>query len=181
MPQRGTYQTRQQEAVCALFASRPEECLTAEEAYQALFKAGSDVSKTTVYRAISRLCQTGRLRRYAPHESGEAARYQHSPCTQSHLHIRCVEPWRTCTATRRRLLPVTLASTTVSPWMKARPSSTAYAKPAGKNMRNEELYEIHPPTVYVPLLRNAALRSLRPVRPCLGSAAVHRVHDLPCL
>ena len=91
MPQRGTYQTRQQEAVCALFASRPEDCLTAEEAYQALFKAGSDVSKTTVYRAISRLCQTGRLRRYAPHESGEAARYQHSPCTQSHLHIRCVE------------------------------------------------------------------------------------------
>lgn len=91
MPQRGTYQTRQQEAVCALFASRPEDCLTAEEAYQALFKAGSDVSKTTVYRAISRLCQTGRLRRYAPHESGEAARYQHSPCTQSHLHIRCVD------------------------------------------------------------------------------------------
>ena len=33
----------------------------------------------------------GRLRRYAPHESGEAARYQHSPCTQSHLHIRCVD------------------------------------------------------------------------------------------
>lgn len=63
MPQRGTYQTRQQEAVCALFASRPEDCLTAEEAYQALFKAGSDVSKTTVYRAISRLCQTGRLDR----------------------------------------------------------------------------------------------------------------------
>lgn len=28
MPQRGTYQTRQQEAVCALFASRPEDCLT---------------------------------------------------------------------------------------------------------------------------------------------------------
>ena len=52
MSQRGTYQTRQQEAVCALFASRPEECLTAEEAYQALFRAGSDVSKTTVYRAI---------------------------------------------------------------------------------------------------------------------------------
>ena len=44
-----------------------------------------------MYRAISRLCQTGRLRRYAPHESGEAARYQHSPCTQSHLHIRCVD------------------------------------------------------------------------------------------
>lgn len=59
MPQRGTYQTRQQEAVCALFASRPEDCLTAEEAYQALFKAGSDVSKTTVYRAIPGCARQG--------------------------------------------------------------------------------------------------------------------------
>ena len=74
MSQRGTYQTRQQEAVCALFAARPQECLTAEEAYQALKLTGEDVGKTTVYRAISRLCQAGRLRRYAPHESGEAAR-----------------------------------------------------------------------------------------------------------
>ena len=90
MPQRGTYQTRQQEAVCALFASRPEDCLTAEEAYQALFKAGSDVSKTTVYRAITRLCESGELRRYAPQESGESAHYQLNRCRESHLHIRCV-------------------------------------------------------------------------------------------
>lgn len=91
MSQRGTYQTRQQEAVCALFAARPQECLTAEEAYQALKLTGEDVGKTTVYRTISRLCQAGRLRRYAPHESGEAARYQHNPCAHSHLHIRCVQ------------------------------------------------------------------------------------------
>lgn len=90
MPQRGNYQTRQQEAVEALFAARAEDCLTAEEAYLALLSGGMEVGKTTVYRAISRLCQEGRLRRYAPHESGEAARFQHNPCTESHLHIRCV-------------------------------------------------------------------------------------------
>ena len=90
MTQRGAYQTRQQEAVERLFASRPEECLTPEEAYQALAAAGMDVGKTTVYRAISKLCQSGRLRRYASQERGEAAHYQYSPCTESHLHIRCV-------------------------------------------------------------------------------------------
>ena len=95
MSARGSYQTRQQEAVARLFENQPDSCLTAEEAYQELEKElsreGLAIGKTTVYRAISRLCQTGRLRRYAPHESGEAARYQHSPCTQSHLHIRCVD------------------------------------------------------------------------------------------
>ena len=90
MTQRVAYQTRQQEAVERLFASHPEECLTPEEAYQALTSAGMDVGKTTVYRAITKLCQNGRLRRYASQERGEAAHYQYSPCTESHLHIRCI-------------------------------------------------------------------------------------------
>ena len=86
---RGAYQTKQQDAVQALFAARPEDCLTAEEACAALAKGGLDVGKTTVYRAIARLCERGRLRRYAAHESGEAARFQLNPCRESHLHIRC--------------------------------------------------------------------------------------------
>lgn len=90
MSQRGNYQTRQQEAVETLFAKRPEECLSAEEAYQELSQAGFDIGKTTIYRVISRLCQTGRLRKYAAHTSGESARFQYNPCQHSHLHIRCV-------------------------------------------------------------------------------------------
>lgn len=90
MSQRGSYQTRQQEALEALFSKRTEECLTAEEAYQALIASGLDIGKTTVYRAIARLCQTGRLRKYVSHDSGGAARFQYNPCQESHLHIRCV-------------------------------------------------------------------------------------------
>jgi len=90
MTQRGAYQTKQQEAIEALFSAREESCLTAEEVHQLLQEGGLDVGKTTVYRAITRLCQAGRLRRYAPHERGEAARYQYNPCRESHLHIRCV-------------------------------------------------------------------------------------------
>lgn len=90
MPNRGNYQTRQQDAIEALFSKRQDACLTAEEAYQALLEEGMDIGKTTVYRSITRLCQTGVLRRYATHNSGEAARFQYNSCTESHLHIRCV-------------------------------------------------------------------------------------------
>lgn len=91
MPQRSTYQTRQQDAVEALFQDSPDACFTAEEAYLALLKSGLDIGKTTVYRTLSRLCQSGHLRKYAASQSGEAALFQYSPCRESHLHIRCVQ------------------------------------------------------------------------------------------
>lgn len=91
MATRGVYQTKQQEAVADLFKKQPEACLTAEDIYQILEKRGLTIGRTTVYRAITRLCESGELRRYAPRESGEAARYQFNPCRQSHLHIRCVD------------------------------------------------------------------------------------------
>lgn len=87
--QRGSYQTRQQEAVAALFERMQENCMTAEEAYRKLLDEGMDVGKTTVYRAITKLCDAGVLRRYAPQSSSEAAQYQYNPCRESHLHIRC--------------------------------------------------------------------------------------------
>lgn len=87
--QRGNYQTRQQEAVAALFERSPEACMTADEAYRKLLDTGMDVGKTTVYRAMTKLCDAGVLRRYAPQSSSEAARYQYNPCRESHLHIRC--------------------------------------------------------------------------------------------
>lgn len=89
MSHRGSYQTRQQEALEALFAQHPGECLTADEAHRALIENGMDIGKTTVYRVITRLCQSGRLRKYVSHDSGGAAQFQYNPCQESHLHIRC--------------------------------------------------------------------------------------------
>lgn len=90
MSTRGVYQTRQQEAVIQLFHQRPGECLSAEEVHQLLEAQGLSVGKTTVYRGLSRLCESGALRRYAPQGSGDSARFQLNPCKESHLHIRCV-------------------------------------------------------------------------------------------
>ena len=55
-----------------------------------LNREGRAIGKTTVYRAITRLCESGELRRYAPQESGDSARYQLNRCRENHLHIRCV-------------------------------------------------------------------------------------------
>lgn len=90
MNSRGHYQTRQQEAVEAWFQAHPDACVDAEEIYQALLDGGEKLGKTTVYRAVTRLCETGRLRRYIAEERGGSALYQYNPCRESHLHIRCV-------------------------------------------------------------------------------------------
>lgn len=87
--QRGSYQTKQQEAVAELFQRCQSSCLTAEEAHRLLLENGMEVGKTTVYRAITKLCDQGILRRYAPESSSGSARYQYNPCRESHLHIRC--------------------------------------------------------------------------------------------
>ena len=85
---RGSYDTRQKKEIAAYFRAHPGECVTVEQVYAAL---EAKVGMTTVYRAVSRLCGEGRLRRYAPPAAGEAALYQWNPCAQSHLHIRCVD------------------------------------------------------------------------------------------
>ena len=90
MKVRGTYQTKQQEAIAALFQANTALCLTADEIHLQLSEKGEDIGRTTVYRAITRLCGENKLRRYAPHQSGEAACYQWNPCKENHLHIRCV-------------------------------------------------------------------------------------------
>ena len=88
MAERGKYQTRQQEEIAEYFRERPEDCVTAEAVYSAL---GAKVGMTTVYRAVSRLCEEGVLRRYAAKTAGEPSLYQFNPCRESHLHIRCVD------------------------------------------------------------------------------------------
>ena len=87
--ERGSYQTKQQEAILALFQAEPNLCLTAEEVHLRLLALGLDVGKTTVYRGVTRLCEAGKLRKYTSHEKGEAAAYEWNNCGENHLHIRC--------------------------------------------------------------------------------------------
>ena len=88
MGERGRYQTKQMDIIAEYFREHPEECSTAEDIYAAL---GTDVGMSTVYRAVSRLCEEGFLRRYIAQSVGEAALYQLNPCQECHMHIRCLD------------------------------------------------------------------------------------------
>ncbi len=88
MATRGAYQTKQKEVIVDYFRAHPDACVTAEEIHAEL---GADVGMTTVYRAVTRLCEEGVLRRYMPQNAGGAALYQLNPCEGSHMHIRCVD------------------------------------------------------------------------------------------
>ncbi|NLV58030.1 MAG: transcriptional repressor [Clostridiales bacterium] len=89
MLERGRYKTKQQRAVLAFFEAGKERCFTVEEVHAHLSDSGREVGLTTVYRAITRLCEEGVLRRYTPAEIGDAAYYQYNSCKDNHLHIRC--------------------------------------------------------------------------------------------
>lgn len=91
MPIRGKYKTHQREAVLGWFEEHPDLCVDAETVYNALHEKGQQVGKTTIYRAISNLCAENILRKYSTDEQDHSAIYQYSPCTDSHLHIRCTK------------------------------------------------------------------------------------------
>ena len=89
MPPRGDYQTQRKDAVEAYFEQNADRCLTAEDCCRQLSSEGVAIGITTIYRAITRLYEAGRLRRYAPSERGKAATYQYNGCQDQHLHMVC--------------------------------------------------------------------------------------------
>ena len=89
MPPRGDYQTERKDAVEAYFKQHADQCLTAEECCRYLSDHGMAIGKTTIYRAVTKLCDAGRLRRYMPSEQGKAALYQFNACKEHHLHMVC--------------------------------------------------------------------------------------------
>lgn len=89
MPSRGAYQTERKHAVVAYFEQHAGQCLTVDDCCRYLSDRGLSIGRTTVYRAITQLCEAGRLRRYAPSEQGKAASYQYNGCKAHHLHMVC--------------------------------------------------------------------------------------------
>ncbi len=89
----GGYRTRQRTAILQYFRAHPHAHLTAEELCDALRSGGITIGKSTVYRTLDMLEESGTVRRFtmAP---GESACYQyaggsHEQC-RAHLHLKCV-------------------------------------------------------------------------------------------
>ncbi|MCQ2462014.1 MAG: transcriptional repressor [Clostridia bacterium] len=87
------YKTKQRETVCAFLKNNPSHSFTVDELYEQLKKTQAVVGKTTVYRCLDGLVNSGEVRKFFSHRGGSAS-YQfvgnHSECTE-HFHLKCTE------------------------------------------------------------------------------------------
>lgn len=83
------YKTRQRQEVLAVFSSSPMDSISAAEVRSTLLSKGVPVGRTTVYRAIERLVQEGRLFALPKARASDPARYQYRASPAKSISIRC--------------------------------------------------------------------------------------------
>lgn len=85
------YQTKQKRSVLACLRANSDRAMTAQELTALLCAEGTQVGKTTVYRCLDKLSQSGLVRRFSAGR-GQSATFQlmehHQDCSE-HLHLKC--------------------------------------------------------------------------------------------
>ena len=87
------YQTKQKQSVLACLRANSTRALTIEELTALLHAQGEQIGKTTVYRWVDKLVQSGDVRKF-PAERGKSAAFQlmeHPQSCEEHLHLKCVQ------------------------------------------------------------------------------------------
>jgi Fur family ferric uptake transcriptional regulator len=87
------YKTRQRDQILRYFTEHRREHITAEALAEALRARNMRVGKSTIYRYLDILVQSGRLQRYVPDESaGACYQYVEDPgACAGHFHLRCTD------------------------------------------------------------------------------------------
>lgn len=88
---KNTYKTKAREVIILFLKDHAEQRLTAREIYDAVCNDDVEVNRTTVYRNLDRLCETGELLRFKePNQDAWCYQYSedHEHCTE-HMHARC--------------------------------------------------------------------------------------------
>lgn len=93
MPESRAYHTKQRAAVLAYFRTHPHAHVTAEELAAALRDDGITVGKSTIYRALDKLVESGIIRRFTLNPTDSAC-YQYAGgeggTCHSHFHLKCL-------------------------------------------------------------------------------------------
>ncbi|MBR6314463.1 MAG: transcriptional repressor [Clostridia bacterium] len=86
------YKTKQKQSLLRVLRENSERALTIEEWTALLHKQGAPIGKTTVYRWMDKLVESGLVRKFTAGR-GQSATFQpvepHRDC-DSHLHLKCV-------------------------------------------------------------------------------------------
>jgi Fe2+ or Zn2+ uptake regulation protein len=88
---KSTYKTKAREVIMAYLKGHPEQRLTAREIYEEACSGEVEVNRTTVYRNLDRLCETGELMRFKePNRDAWYYQYsaEHEHCDR-HMHAQC--------------------------------------------------------------------------------------------
>ncbi|MBO6240879.1 MAG: transcriptional repressor [Butyrivibrio sp.] len=88
---KSTYKTKAREMIIAYLKEHPEQRLTAREIYEAVCSGNVEVDRTTVYRNLDRLCESGELMRFKePNRDAWYYQYsaEHEHCDR-HMHAQC--------------------------------------------------------------------------------------------
>ena len=88
---KSVYKTKAREVIIAYLKEHSEQRLTARELYEAVCEQDVEINRTTVYRNLDRLCETGEIMRFKePNQDAWYYQYseKHEHCN-SHIHGQC--------------------------------------------------------------------------------------------
>ncbi len=88
---KSTYKTKAREVIITYLKNHSEQRLTAREIYEAVCGQEVEINRTTVYRNLDRLCETGELMRFKePNRDAWYYQYsaKHDHCDE-HMHAQC--------------------------------------------------------------------------------------------
>ena len=88
---KSVYKTKAREVIIAYLKEHSEQRLTARELYEAVCEQDVEINRTTVYRNLDRLCDTGEIMRFKePNQDAWYYQYseKHEHCN-SHIHGQC--------------------------------------------------------------------------------------------
>ncbi len=82
------YSTKQRAGILDYMSSHPDSCFTVREL---IAESGLSVGEATVYRALARFVEEGKVKKYVS-GAGAGAMYQYveGESCESHFHLRCL-------------------------------------------------------------------------------------------
>ncbi len=88
---KNTYKTKAREGLIAYLKGHNEQRFTAREIYEAVCSDQASMNRTTVYRNLDRLCESGELLKFKePNQDSWYYQYssKHDDCDK-HMHAQC--------------------------------------------------------------------------------------------
>ncbi len=88
---KSAYKTKAREEIVAYLKEHTEQRFTAKEIFEAVNKEAEGINKTTVYRNLDRLCESGDLLKFKePNKDSWYYQYssEHEHCHE-HMHAQC--------------------------------------------------------------------------------------------